>query len=180
MFRIGALNKRWNQGPDAARGRLRLRPGLMALEGRTLLSTFTVNSTADNGSAGTLRWAISQANASNQAETIVFSSLFNTPQTIHLSGGPLIALRPGGHHDHGPGENLLSISGNSASRVFRITSGSSASLSGLTITGGNVHGNGGGMQNNGGTLALTTSYSAATRRDGGGLFNNGSRDADTT
>ena len=60
----------------------RLRPTVMALEGRTLLSTFTVNSAADDGSAGTLRWAIGQANAGNQADTIVFSSLFNTPQTI--------------------------------------------------------------------------------------------------
>src|SRR4051812_22760837 len=70
-------------------GRRRLRPTVTALEGRALLSTFTVTSKSDDGSAGTLRWAIGQANANNQADTIVFSSLFNTPQTITLSGSAL-------------------------------------------------------------------------------------------
>ena len=38
--------------------RRRLRPTLMALEDRQLLSTFTVTSTLDDGSDGTLRWAV--------------------------------------------------------------------------------------------------------------------------
>ena len=62
---------------------------MMELEGRTLLSTFTVNSTADNGSAGTLRWAIEPGERERQASTIVFSNLFNTPQTINLTGTQL-------------------------------------------------------------------------------------------
>src|SRR5262245_38395571 len=85
----GAGNKRRKPGPDAVRGRLRTRPTLMALEGRTLLATFTVNSTADDGSPGTLRWAIDQAYGSSEADTIAFSSLFNTPQTINLTAGQL-------------------------------------------------------------------------------------------
>ncbi len=175
MFRIGALKQRWNQGPDRARGRLRLRPGFLALESRALLSTLMVDSTASNGSAGTLRWAISQANETNQAETIEFSSLFNTQQKITLSGGPLIVSNPAGITITGPGENLLSISGNHGGPVFRITTGSVASMSGLSITGGKTSGNGGGIQNDGGALALDdVVLRGNSGRDGGGLFNSGS------
>ena len=39
-----------------------LRPVLVVLEDRRLLSTFNVTSTADDGT-GTLRWAIAQANS---------------------------------------------------------------------------------------------------------------------
>jgi hypothetical protein len=174
MFRIGALNKRRKLGQDPARSRLRLRPSLMALEGRTLLSTFTVTSTADDGSAGTLRWAIRQANTNGRADRIVFSSLFNAPQTINLTGRQLTLSDPARVSITGPGENLLTINGNNASRVFRITSGSSASLSGLTITGGSVNGNGGGVANTGGTLALNhVVICGNSARRGGGLFNDG-------
>jgi hypothetical protein len=147
----------------------------MELEGRELLSVLTVSNTADNGSAGTLRWAVSQANASHQAETIVVSSLFNTPHTIRLTSGPLVIADPAGVTITGPGENLLTISGNGASRVFRVTPGSALSLSGLTITGGNVQGNGGAIQNNGRALALDDIVIRGnSARVGGGLYNNGS------
>src|SRR5271157_1542789 len=49
------------EGTVEARRRRRMRPTLMALEDRKLLSMFTVNSTLDDGSVGTLRWAIGQA-----------------------------------------------------------------------------------------------------------------------
>ncbi len=146
----------------------RLRPTLMTLEGRTLLSTFTVNSTADDGSAGTLRWAIGQANASNQADTIDFSSLFDTPQTITLSGGSLLLTDTATTTITGPGANLLSVSGGGKSRVFDID-GASAALSGLTITGGSAE-SGGGLVNAGGTMAVTNctvSGNAATDQGGG-------------
>jgi hypothetical protein len=147
----------------------------MELEGRELLSVVTVSSPADNGSAGTLRWAVSQANASHQAETIVFSSFFNTPQTIVLTRGPLVIDDPAGVTITGPGENLLTISGNYAFRVFCVAPGSELSLSGLTITGGNAPGNGGGIQNNGGALALDDIVIRGnSARVGGGLYNNGS------
>jgi hypothetical protein len=60
------------------RDRHRLRPVLLALEDRRLLSTFTVNSTADSAPAsdpatGTLRWAIEQADAAKSASTIDFN-----------------------------------------------------------------------------------------------------------
>ena len=67
-----------------------MRPTLVALEDRQLLSTFTVTDTSDNPSdTGSLRYAINQANSDNQANTIDFGSLFNTPQTITLGGSQL-------------------------------------------------------------------------------------------
>ena len=66
-----------------ARQRRRTMPTLLALEDRRLLSTFTVTSTLDNGSIGTLRWAVGQANSAGGAETIAFDkTVFKTPQTI--------------------------------------------------------------------------------------------------
>jgi hypothetical protein len=48
------------------------RPRLERLEDRTLPTTFfTVTSTADDGSAGTLRWAITQANASTDPSPVI-------------------------------------------------------------------------------------------------------------
>jgi hypothetical protein len=47
----------------------RARPALEALEGRLVPSTFTVNSLLDDGSAGSLRWAIGLANSTAGADT---------------------------------------------------------------------------------------------------------------
>ena len=177
--------------------RRRLRPTVLAArEGRTPLSNFTVNSTADDGSAGTLRWAIGQANANSEADTIVFSSLFNTPQTIKLTGGynPLTLDDATATTITGPGADLLTISGGGASKVFSLSG--SVDLSGLTITGGygvlggglssagasalsncTISGNsglyGGGLLNADGTITLTncTITGNHSAHNGGGLYN---------
>ncbi len=175
LIRIVAGSQSRRRGPKAVGGRQKLRPRMMELEGRELLSVLTVSSTAGNGGAGTLRWAVEQANASNQAETIVFSSTFDTPKTIRLTGGPLVLSDPAGITISGPGENLLSISGHNAGRVMSVTPGTTASLSNLTITGGKVPGKGGGIQNNGGALALDDiAIRGNSAGMGGGLYNNGS------
>ena len=159
------------------RRRLRLRPSVTALEGRTLLSVFTVTNTDDIASeTGTLRWAVTQADSNpGVADTITFSkSVFRTPTTINLSpgdGGQLTLTNPATTTIVGPGANLLSVNGGGTSRVFYLHGGSAA-LSGLTITGGH-DGSGGGVDNNGGTLTLTgvtISHSSASTF-GGGLFN---------
>ena len=146
---------------------------------------------------GTLRWAISQANANNQADTIAFSSLFNTPQTIKLTGGysPLTLDDSATTTISGPGADLLSISGGGATKVFDISG--SADLSGLTITGGygvlggglssagatalsncTISGNsavysGGGILNADGTMMLTSCTITGNHaaRSGGGVYN---------
>jgi hypothetical protein len=78
----------------------------MALEGRTLLSAWTVNSTADSTDAngdptiGTLRWAIELAAFSNGADTTDFDpTVFATPQTITRDPRRARTDRPGGDHD---------------------------------------------------------------------------------
>src|SRR5262249_13045263 len=159
MFPIRALNKGWKQEPDAARGRLRLRPSLVPLEGRTLLSTFTVTSMEDSAPAndptpGTLRWAVQQADANNQTDAIVFSSLFNSPQTIMLASGTLQLTDAAKTTFAGPGANLLTVSGSAGlgGADFEVTKGAVAALSGLTITGGSGNDAGGGVFNDGGQL----------------------------
>jgi parallel beta-helix repeat protein len=157
--------------------RRRLRPSVMALEGRALLSTFTVDSTADDGSTGTLRWAIGQANADNQADTIVFSSLFNTPQTIALSGSPLTLTNADTTTIDGPGASLLTVNGENMSRAFNIY-GASAEISGLTLSGG-ASDRGGAIRNINGTLTLTDAVISGNTafQKGGGVY---SQDGTTT
>ena len=105
------LNKKSSRrrGTIAARTR-RLRPTVMALEGRTLLSTLTVSNTDDSGS-GSLRAAVAQANTDGGGDTIGFSSLFNSTQTITLTSGQLTLSNPATTSIVGPGADLLNISG---------------------------------------------------------------------
>jgi hypothetical protein len=70
----------------------RIRPTLMALENRRLLSTIVVNNPTDTPKTDQidLRQAIALANTNGGNETIVFDSkVFSTPQTIKLTGGQL-------------------------------------------------------------------------------------------
>ncbi len=132
-----------------ARRRRRMRPTLMALEDRRLLSTFTVTSTLDNGSVGTLRWAVGQANSAGGAETIAFDQkVFKTPQKITLTGTQLeLTDTTGTETITGPAAGVT-VSGGGLSRVFQIDGGVTASISGMTITGGNAFsGNGGSFCN---------------------------------
>src|SRR4051812_1033504 len=127
----------------SAAARRRFRPTLTALEGRMLLATFTV-SNINNSGPDSLRAAVGLANSTAGADTITFSSLFDAPQTITLTAGELALTDPSGATTiSGPGAALLSVSGNHASRVFKVYSGASAALSGLTITGGRADDGGG-------------------------------------
>ena len=115
-----------------------MRPTVLALEDRRLLSTFTVTSTLDNGSAGTLRWAVGQANSAGGAETITFDkTVFKTPQTITLTGTQLELTDTTGTETITGPKVGVTVSGGEHSRVFQVDGGVTASISGLTITGGN-------------------------------------------
>ncbi|MFO0968633.1 MAG: right-handed parallel beta-helix repeat-containing protein [Gemmataceae bacterium] len=137
--------------------------------------TFTVTNANDSG-AGSLRQAILDANAAPTADTIVFSSLFNSAQTITLTSGVLTFTGAATTTIQAPASNLLSVSGANTQQVFQVNSGASAALSGLTITAGRIaSGNGGGVVNNG-TLVLTdcsVSGNAAPSGAGGGIVNSG-------
>src|SRR5262245_25784763 len=63
----------------------RYRPRLEALEDRLAPAAYHVTSLSDDGSAGTLRWAITQANANAGADAIDFQ----VSGTITLNGTQL-------------------------------------------------------------------------------------------
>ena len=110
-----------------------------AQSGEVLASQFAVNSTADDGSTGTLRWAVAQANLAASTSTIDIE-LGTAPATIALSQGQLELTNTAASIaiDDGPGEGPVTINGNNAGRVFQVDQGVTAILSGLTIAGGST------------------------------------------
>jgi hypothetical protein len=151
---------------------------LERLEDRTLLSTYTVNSTLDDGSSGTLRWAITQAN------TVVTPGVpntidFNLPSssTIKLETA-LPNLSATNIVIQGPGASSLiverdpTLPGTTEFSVFTVNNGATVSISGLTIADG-LATDGGGIYN-AGTLTVTNStISDNSATDGGGIYNAG-------
>jgi len=157
---------------------------LESLENRVLLSpgqtVYTVDLTSDTGAstgpdAGDLRYVIGQADANPVASLITFDpTVFSSPQTITLSNGTLVLSNTHAPITiSGPGESVVTISGNNAVGVFSVESGVMAILSGLTISGG-LASSGGGIANQG-ILAVTDSAitSNTANLDGGGIDNNG-------
>lgn len=117
------------------------------LEGRRVPSTVT--NLADAG-PGSLRQAILDTPAGG---TVDFQP--GLSGTIILTGGELAIAKD--LTIAGPGAAALTVSGNHASRVFRIDDPANAALSGLTIADGLVAGPGaqGGGIDNAGTLGIT-------------------------
>lgn len=135
-------------------------------------ANFTVTNLADDG-VGSLRQAIADANGAAGADTITFQA--GLSGTITLSTGQLeitdsVTIT-------GPGASNLTVSGNNASRVFYLYSGSAlidVTLSGMRVSGG-ADSIGAGIINFDENLTLdgmTISGNAATG-DGGGLWNDG-------
>jgi len=132
---------RHRKGIKRNRARLALEP----LEERAMPSIFTVTNLNDGG-PGSLRQAISAANAAPDSDVITFAS--GLTGTINLTipgsddnnvGGDLDILNP--VSIQGPGANLLIVRQTVLNeRVFDIrpAAGASVSISGLTITGGNA------------------------------------------
>ena len=106
--------------------------------------------------------------------TITFDpTAFATPQTITLTGGQLeLSDTSGTETITGPAAGVT-VSGGGASRVFQVDAGVTASISGLTITGGTTTGNGGGLYNDGGNVTLTNCTVSGNSAGyyGGGLYN---------
>ncbi|MBR8839881.1 MAG: hypothetical protein DSM106950_39260, partial [Stigonema ocellatum SAG 48.90 = DSM 106950] len=149
-----------------------------------------VNSTNDtiedpNSGVTTLRDAIVRANADEGEDLIVFDrSLFSTAQTITLKLGELnithsldiIAPR-----DSLTGSDLVTVSGNQASRVFEIGTGAAVNIDGLIVADGQVAGDNGGGILNSGILTLDNSIvrnNSVTgimvdAGNGGGIYNSG-------
>ena len=134
-------------------------------------TTITVTDPGDSG-AGTLRQAITDANASTDDYVIDFDSSLNG-STITLTSGQLSIVNNGSLTINGGGK--VTISGNNTSRVFVAQSGADLTLDGLTISDGSAI-YGGGARNNGGALTITNStfsHNTAQGVSGGGaVFNN--------
>lgn len=135
--------------------RLMLAIAALALTGRAAAATFTVTSTGTaSGTAGTLAWAIAQANGTAGVDTINFAITGTAPFTIDMAAATL-AITEGvtinGFSQTGAAlgdlmngtQHTLKILVKSTSTVFR------ASASGVTIRGlaiGGVTGSGHGIQ----------------------------------
>jgi hypothetical protein len=146
-------------------------PYIFAIQGGGCDGAPVVQNTNDSG-AGSLRQTILDA---CPGSTITFASpLFDSAQTITLTSGQLVLDK--NLTIQGTGANLLSISGNNASRVFYIASSVTAGLSGMTITGGNgvgalpnsQSGNGGGIWINGALTVTNSVITGNTAQDYGG------------
>jgi predicted outer membrane repeat protein len=100
-------------------------------------ATFGVTSTASDSSTGTIRWAVNQANAVGGTNTIDFEgSLWNTPQTITINNSWL-PLNNGTTTIQGPGAGLLTLKANFG-RLFYIFDYATATISGMTLSNGNI------------------------------------------
>jgi hypothetical protein len=165
-------------------------PALTVLEDRTVLSTLTVTSAADDGSSGTLRAVIG---AASPGDTITFAKQLKG-STITLQQGELSITQ--NLDIESPGAAKLTISGGDASRVFDVAGGMSLTLTGLTITHGRydttlggsllTYGGGGILNEPGASLSLvqdTLSFNQAVGHQtlgvngqdelGGAIFNLG-------
>src|SRR5438552_14842816 len=92
--------------------------------------TITVTNTNDSG-VGSLRQALAMANG---GDTITFA----VSGTIGLTSGELLVDKS--ITISGPGAGELVIDGNAKNRVFHVGSGTTVTVSGLTITNGNASG----------------------------------------
>src|SRR5262249_55425123 len=124
-------------------------PRIEALEDRTVLSTLTVTSAADDGSSGTLRAMLATASPGNNIQFA--PQLYG--RTITLKQGQLVIDKT--LAIQGPGANQLAISGNDGSRVFDVTGSGTVSIAGLSITHGLAPVGGRILIEGGATLSLT-------------------------
>jgi len=138
--------------------------GVLPAFGNTITVTNTTDTTGTG--SGSLRAAIA---AAMPGDTITFNS--GLTGTITLTSGVLqintsLTIT-------GPGPAQLAISGNKASGVFAINSGT-VTISGLTIENGS-NGNVGGGITNDGTLYVTNSTISgnSSGQFGGGIYNDG-------
>ncbi|PKH67894.1 hypothetical protein CXF59_05275 [Flavobacterium sp. ALD4] len=93
------------------------------------LTTYTVTSLSDDGSSGTLRWAINQANADVNPNQIDFQAGFTGTITL-TSDLPTITRNL---TIIGPGIANLTLSGNNLYKMFFINNDSALNISGITF-----------------------------------------------
>jgi len=170
----GAMNKAAVAGKVSQRLRLIFTYGLLAVLAVVLAPAMVVNAAdiqvtnnSDSG-AGSLRQAIADVGI---GEEITFAG--TVTGTITLTSGELLINK--NLTITGPGADILTISGNNASRVFNIGSGVTVTISSLTIANGYAAISGAGINNNGGTLIINDCTITNNNADdwGGGIRNEG-------
>ena len=145
---------------------------MLPLEDRCLLSTFDVTSAADDGSIGTLRWAVQQADAATTPSTIDFH-LGSAPATITLARGKLeLSNTAEPTTITGPGAGRLTINGNRADGVFQIDQDGLGVALGLDDHRGSTGNHGGGVNNSGSLMLSGCTISGNSSQYGGGLLLN--------
>jgi hypothetical protein len=167
-----------------ARKQRSFRPRLDALEGRAVLSTFTVTSNLGSG-PGTLRDEIVQAEVSGDPSATVVFDRSLSGKTIYLA----LQIEISKNVDiEGPGAGNLAIDGSfNFVRIFQVDSGAHVTISGLTIKDGVGYDGisdapeyeGGGVLNYG-TLTMNGCVVSGNRSStgiffgsGGGIYNAG-------
>ena len=151
---------------------------MLALEGRCLLSMFTVSRIDDAidpttlaPANGTLRWAVMQADSA-PGSTIVFDqAVFATLTTIALSPGSGQLELSAPLTIEGPAATVT-IDAQHQSRVFSLDPSVAATISGLSITGGLTTGYGGGVYvGKQSSLVLENcTISGSSAKEGGGAY----------
>src|SRR5882757_8381368 len=135
-------------------------------------TTITVTNTNDNG-VGSLRQALAIA---NDGDTITFA----VSGSIMLTTGELLVDKS--ISVSGPGSGNLAVDGNANSRVFYVSSGTTVTISGLTVRNGMVTGNfpagsGGGIYSFQATLTLNDCAIIGNSASyGGGIANDAYND----
>jgi phospholipase/lecithinase/hemolysin len=159
-----------------------------ALDVHHLVVTSTADSVDPTAPGLSLREMVNLSNAMNGQQAITFDLGAGRHQ-ITLGGQELAITQD--LLIQGPGAGSLTVSGNSASRVFDVGSGATVTIAGLTIAGGSVTGDesgplslgGGGILNEAGSALFLThdvlkNNTATAINDtvdvfGGGLLNEG-------
>ncbi|QJW98370.1 right-handed parallel beta-helix repeat-containing protein [Frigoriglobus tundricola] len=142
------------------------RPGVEVLEDRLTPTAYTVTNLTDAGSgsgtAGDLRYCITQANADGADDTIAFAPGVTGVVALPASALPDITGRL-----TIDGAGAIALDGQADVPVLSIDTGATVSLAGLRVS------NGGGIRNSG-TLSVTNStIDHNTQGAGGGIFSEG-------
>ena len=149
---------------------------ITVFEQPSLVVTTTSDVVSNTDGVTSLREAVAYAATLTGPQTIQFniptsdSGYSNGVYTITLAGTELAVSSD--VTIQGPGVNVLTVSGNHASRVFHIKPGTTVTISGLTVSNGQTSGNfftntGAGIYNDHATLTITNSTISGNHSDGG-------------